>query len=97
MTQAERIVRTEKIWYKQSSEKQQSVLLYIELAVQKKVKVYIEFMYDGLQIDYSTKNSINDLFNKFDFDIKIYYERIGSLELNRNSRQRNILVNIIFR
>jgi len=73
------------------------VLLYIELTMQKKVKVYIEFMYDDLQIDYSTKNSINDLFNESNFDIKIYYERIKSLELNRNNRQRNISINIIFR
>ncbi len=65
--------------------------------MQKKVKVYIEFMYDDLQIDYSTKNSINDLFNESNFDIKIYYERIKSLELNRNNRQRNISINIIFR
>jgi len=61
------------------------MLLYIELTIQKKVKKYIESIYGNFQIDYLIKNFINNLFNKFGFDIKIYYKKIESLKLNRNS------------
>lgn len=73
------------------------MLFHLKIAIQKKVKRHIKSIYNNFYINYLIKNFINDLFNEFDLDIKIYYERIENLKLNRNNCQHNILINIIFK
>ena len=95
LTITEKMTRIEKIWYEQSFEKQQKMLLHMKFIVHKKVKKHYEFDFTDLQIKHSIKNFMNDLFNELNFDIKTYYKRID-LILNKIDRRHNNMISMFY-